>query len=506
MSLIINKVSSGSTQITYNYLDSTHLFGYDITANYTIDVADITFDNGSGVLLTGIEALNTAYARKNIVARIGGDEFINGRFQSLSVSATSLTGATEAKIVIVESKRLDSYASDGFTQYLASPQWIESFQETFNFSRSDDSYSFTRNVSIKYKQDAGNQFLNNAKFFLRNMYFLRRPEFGIEYDGLSENARYNRNLKTNKTENIDLINLSVSFSESFQSSQLNTSNSNYSTKIISSKNIDEKGFTNFDITTEIKALIEPLEENALNYTKEIIDNYTSIYSSTYGRPILIEKGINKDGGIVNLKMSFTNDPSKNQANFISYSVGKNKTGAYYEYQLTVNYSSDGKDFEQRFTNVKSLYSSGQASYTTKISSVFSSVGSIYEKSRSTSFIKHEGKISENLVFSNDTAYDTSGGVLKFKRTTSKTERPDLIQKVIDLTDLNEKVVSGGKKGVGAGSITTIVVPFKSKGLMYGASYLDNNPDTIDGYITSNQITIDSANGTTTRVINYTTDS
>jgi len=505
MSLIINKVSSGSTQITYNYLDSTHLFGYDVTANYTINVADIVFDNGSGVLLTGIEALNAAYARKNIVARIGGDEFINGRFQSLSISATSLTGETEAKIVILESKRLDSYASDDFTRYLASPQWIESFQETFNFSRSDDSYSFTRNVSIKYKQDAGDQFLNNAKFFLRNIYFLRKPEIGYEFNNISENAQYNRGLKTNKTENIDLINLSVSFSESFQSSLINT-DSNYSTKITSSKNIDEKGFTNFDITTEIKALIEPLEENALNYTKEIIDSYISIYSSTYGRPILIEKGINKDGGIVNLKMSFTNDPSKNQTNFVSYSVSKNKVGAYYEYQLTVNYSSDGKDFEQRFTNVKSLYSSGQASYTTKISSVFYSVGSIYEKSRSTSFVKNEGKITENLVYSNDTAYNTSAGILKFKKTTSKTERPDLIQKVIDLSDLNEKVVSGGNKGVGAGSITTIVVPFKSKGLMYGASYLDSNPDTIDGYVSSHQITIDSANGTTTRVINYTTDS
>ena len=73
-------------------------------------------------------------------------------------------------------------------------------------------------------------------------------------------------------------------------------------------------------------------------------------------------------------------------------------------------------------------------------------------------------------------------------------------------DLNEKVISAGKKGVGGGSITTVVVPFKSKGLMYGADYLDNNPETVDGYVSSHQITIDSANGTTTRVINYTTDS
>jgi hypothetical protein len=505
MSLIINNVSSGSTQITYNYLDSTHLFGYEVTANYTINLADIAFDNGLGVLLTGIDALNAAYARKNIVARIGGDEFINGRFQSLSISSTSLTGETEAKIVITESKRLDSYENDDFTKYIASPQWIDSFQETFNFSRSDDSHSFTRNVSIKYKQDAGEQFLNNAKLFLRNIYFLRKPSYGFQADGISENARYNRNLKTNKTENIDLIALSVSFSENFQSSKIE-SNSPYSKKVVSSKNIDEKGFTNIDLNIEIKALIEPLEENALNYTKIIIDEYVSANNSLYGRPILIEKGINKDGGLVNLKMSFTNDPSKNQTNFISYSVSKNKVGSFFEYQLNINYSSDGKDFEEKFTNVKSLYSSSQSSYLTKISSVFSSVGSIYEKSRATSFIKHQGKITENLNYSTDAAYNTSGGILKFKKTSSKTERPDLIQRVVDLGDLNEKVISAGKKGVGGGSITTVVVPFKSKGLMYGADYLDNNPETVDGYVSSHQITIDSANGTTTRVINYTTDS
>lgn len=232
MSLIVNKVISASSQINYNYLDSTHLFGYEIVANYTIDVADIAFDNGSGVLLTGIEALNTAYGRKNIIARIGGDEFINGRFQSLSISSTSLTGETEAKIVIAESKRLDSYANDDFTKHLASPQWIESFQETFSFSRSDDSYSFTRNVSIKYKQDAGDQFLNNAKYFLRNFYFLKRNSYGLQNDGISENALYSRNLKTNKTENIYLINLSVSLSESFQSSKIE-SFSPYSKKVTS---------------------------------------------------------------------------------------------------------------------------------------------------------------------------------------------------------------------------------------------------------------------------------
>ncbi len=505
MSLIINKITSASTEISYNYLDSNNLFGYDVTANYTVDIADVVFNNGNGILLYSIDALNEAYARKNIVARIGTDEFINGKIQSLSFNENSFVGSTQAKISIIESRRLDSYSNNEFTKNIASPQWIESFQETFNFSRSDDSYSFSRNVSIKYKQDAGQQFLNNAKFFLTNFYFKSRPAYGFNIDGISENAKYDRGLKTNITENIDLINLSISFSENFQSSQV-TSNSPYSKKVNLSTTIDEQGFKNLDISAEIKALVEPIENNVLLYTSQIIDEYINLYKNLYGNPISIEKGINKDGGVVSLKISFTNNPSKNKKDFVFYTVGKNKAGAYEEYQLNINYSSDGKDFEQRFTNVKSLYSSTQSSYQTKISSLFSSIGTIYEKTRSTSFVKHEGKISENLTYSNDPAYNTTNGILKYKQTSSRTERADLIQKVIDLQDLNEKIIYDGKKGVGNGGITTVVIPQKSKGLFYGVDYLDSNVPIISGYVTSYEMIIDSANGTTTRVINYITDS
>jgi hypothetical protein len=181
-----------------------------------------------------------------------------------------------------------------------------------------------------------------------------------------------------------------------------------------------------------------------------------------------------------------------------------KSGAYYEYQINISYASEGKNLEIRFQNVKNIYSSTQSTYSSKINSLFSSVGSVYEKSRSTSFIKHEGKINDNVIFSTDSSYNTNNGILKFKTTKSTTDPTDVFEKVIDLADLNEKIATSGKKGNGKKTLSMVVVPFRSKGLRFGETYLLNNTPAIDGYVQSDQISIDSANGTTTRTINYVT--
>ena len=84
MSLLINTVLSTSSNVNYSYLETDSLFGYDVSVKYTIDVSDVQFTDNEGILFEGIEALEQAYLRKNLVARIGADEFINGRITSLS--------------------------------------------------------------------------------------------------------------------------------------------------------------------------------------------------------------------------------------------------------------------------------------------------------------------------------------------------------------------------------------------------------------------------------------
>ena len=127
--VIVNNVINASLQINYSYLEDDELFGYDVTANYTVDLADTNFQEGDTVLEQGREAIQAAYRRPNIVARIGGDEFLNGRITDVSFGSGPLVGSETATITIEESRRLDSYNSTNFTKYIPNPQLVSSFTE-----------------------------------------------------------------------------------------------------------------------------------------------------------------------------------------------------------------------------------------------------------------------------------------------------------------------------------------------------------------------------------------
>jgi len=72
-SIIANNIINSSSEISYNYNETEEIFGYNITANYTLNVADVAFENGDGFLIAGRNAVTQAYAKPEIVARIGGD-------------------------------------------------------------------------------------------------------------------------------------------------------------------------------------------------------------------------------------------------------------------------------------------------------------------------------------------------------------------------------------------------------------------------------------------------
>ena len=115
MPLIINNVTNGSLNINFDYLDSDELFGYTVVGNYTIDISDLSFTDNEGVLLNGRDAINAAYKRKNITARIGADEYVHGRITSLSFSESPLVGSEQASITIEEGKRLDDNSNHTFS-------------------------------------------------------------------------------------------------------------------------------------------------------------------------------------------------------------------------------------------------------------------------------------------------------------------------------------------------------------------------------------------------------
>ena len=113
--LIVNNVLSSSVQIEYSYLDSDELFGYEVVGTYEIDISDINLEQNDTTLLAGRDAIETAYEKPDVVARIGADEYLKGRIQSFSFEAGSLAGSEVVSIVIQESRRLDDYSGGAFT-------------------------------------------------------------------------------------------------------------------------------------------------------------------------------------------------------------------------------------------------------------------------------------------------------------------------------------------------------------------------------------------------------
>ena len=223
-SLIANNIINSSSEISYNYNETEEIFGYTISANYNLNVADIAFENGDGFLIAGRNAVKEAYAKPEIVARIGGDEFLKGKIQNISFPQGSLVGQETVNITIEESRRLDDYSSTNFCKYIPNPHLVSSFSETYDFSRSEDNYSYSRNINLTYNQGAGDRFLNDAKVFLTQYYFANRPSFGFQQDGISEDAKFDKDYRGLLTETYDLIGLSVSLQESFNSSFIDDTN------------------------------------------------------------------------------------------------------------------------------------------------------------------------------------------------------------------------------------------------------------------------------------------
>lgn len=500
MSLIINKISSASLQVNYSYLESDLLFGYEVVATYNVDFADITYTNESNVLYEGIEALRQAYQRKNLVARIGGDEFINGRLTSQSFEESALVGNASCSITIEESKRLDDYSSNEFAQHIPSPQWIESFSENFSFSRSGDNYSSSRDVTLKYKQDAGSQFLNNAKLFLSNIYFNARPNLGYHTDGISENGRFDGGFRPLLSETIDLLNLSVSLQENLETSFIDGDHSKRQTY---SLDVDQGGYLIKKYTIEIKAIKEPLEVVANNACQAILDDLITANSAEFGTPMEIGKGIDKDGGTINLTVSFTNNPALNSANSITYSVTKARKLDFYEYTISAEYSSDGNTKAVRWENTKNSWSSTQSSYPTKITSLFPEASDLYESSRNTSFQQKAIKISDSVTFSTDPSYDSGSlpdGVLKDKRENSTSHQVPRVRPFVAVSNV-EMLETSGLLTAGNGSITANITTCQSKGIAFALSYLKSAITAPTPYVTSDSITLNS-DGSASRVISY----
>ena len=507
-SLIANNIINSSSEISYNYNETEEIFGYTISANYNLNVADIAFENGDGFLIAGRNAVKEAYAKPEIVARIGGDEFLKGKIQNISFPQGSLVGQETVNITIEESRRLDDYSSTNFCKYIPNPHLVSSFSETYDFSRSEDNYSYSRNINLTYNQGAGDWFLNDAKVFLTQYYFANRPSFGFQQDGISEDAKFDKDYRGLLTETYDLIGLSVSLQESFNSSFIDDTN-HISRKETQSSSVNEKGYLSKTFSYELTSLRHDSQNILERAIKTIIAEVIAA-NTAFGDPVSIQKGIKIDGNSATLTVSFSTDPNQRQGDLVTYSVNEAKVGQFREYTLSANYKAKGKTDREKFNNAKDLWISEKANNITKVQSVFAGLPTIYEKNRSSNFQKTEGVVSESVVFTTDPAYAyQDDGLLKFKVTLNNTKKIKRNEVVFDLSDLNDKLVINDLQSVGAASVTAIAVIDPKRDLYGGKSALLGRTTEMQSYVTGSKIfttsdvvSIDLGQGTSTRTINY----
>ena len=507
--VIVNNVINASLQINYSYLEDDELFGYDVTANYTVDLADTNFQEGDTVLEQGREAIQAAYRRPNIVARIGGDEFLNGRITDVSFGSGPLVGSETATITIEESRRLDSYNSTNFTKYIPNPQLVSSFTENYNFSRSGNTYSYNRSISIAYKEDAGSQFLHNAKVFLTNYYFANRPSYGYQEDGISENAKVDKNYRGVLSETYDLLALSVSLTEDFNSSFIDPNNK-VSRAETQQETIDERGYLDKSFSFELTSLRYDSQNVLSEAIKNIIAEVESANQAALGIPYSIQKGIDKDGNSASLEIRFSTDPNKSQENTIIYNGSSSKVARFTEFSLSVTYSSKGKTNLQRFNNSKAAWLAEQPKNESKIIILFHPLVPIFEKSRNTTFHHTEGKIEESISFTTDPAYASrDDGILKFKINTSKTHQIKRAERLLDIDDLRQKLAVNNLKTVGQATVTANALASPSLGIFKAKVFLESQTPELNArvdediiHITSDVSSLNLGDGTASRVINY----
>lgn len=498
--LTISKITNASTQVTYNNFGSVENFNFDIEATYTFDLYDVTLQDGD-VLLDGVQALKQAYLRRDLVARIGTDLFENGKVTSIDIPQNHATGNVECSLTIKQAKVVLA-PNETFSDNLPLSRDIESFSENFNFTRSADNYSYTRTVSLKYKSDDASNFLRNANIFVKKQFLNVRPSFGYQVDGISEVGRFDNQFKPLVSEQYDLVNNSVTFTERFSSGLIKDT---YSEQKSYSLSAGEDGFQKKNYSITIRGLKEPLEINIHNAVKTVIAEVISANTS-FGNPISIEKNVSKDSNNATLSINFDSNPAKNRTDSLTYSVSRDKRENYYDYAAKMEFNSDGASEDEKFTNTKTFWIANKNIGITKVGKLFPSAGALYEKSRSTSFDKFEGKITETVTYTDDPAYGTfEDGVLKSFIDLNINGKVDRIHRFLHLDNKIELYSQNDLRTIAKATIKSTVVCRKSKGLTYGLTTLNSRnlglPESDVG-IESDTATIDINNGITTRTVNY----
>ena len=344
-------------------------------------------------------------------------------------------------------------------------------------------------MSLTYDEDAGGQFLNNAKTFLTNYYFGVRPSLGYQEDGISENAKIDKNFRGLISESYDLIGLSVSLSEKVNSSFIDDSK-DVGRAETQSLQVTQQGFLEKTIDIELTSLRVDSEKTLTSAMSKIIDEKKAEEHAEFGTPYSISKAITKDGNTASLTLNFSTDPKKSQESLVSYSGQEDKDGFFKKYTLTISFNSAGKDNKDKFSNSKVTWGQEQPLYKDKIQRLFHPTSDFFEMSRSTNVSKTKGTIQESVVYTTDPSYkDRNDGVMKLKTTISKTRQIKRIQKYFNSDNKEDEVVVNDLKTVGKARVSAEAITSVTAGLYKAKDFLESKTEDFNNLVGENIITI-----------------
>lgn len=221
-----------------------------ITYNITCYKVDVT--NSNGVSQNVVSSLNDLRLTEDyaIITLENGQEFINAKLIDFSIEESTFTDFGLASLTFEKygsraTNQMDSSLYNCFNQTIAGTEeyqtYFESFSESFDFDYGKDSTTFNYNLDLQLREQAGDtqnaliypvnfaplvningsKAIKLAREFAYNIFTCNnRPDIPnlILPSGLS--GIYQSGFKKNYSENIDFVNNSCSFTESFNTTNI----------------------------------------------------------------------------------------------------------------------------------------------------------------------------------------------------------------------------------------------------------------------------------------------
>lgn len=450
---------------TNNFFDSDFRFGAN--TSYSVEGYLLDLSNTAGVsgVLEASEFFRTGLQDYQDIT-INGENFGKGRVSNFSVNESDWVKYTTYNLSIegFESGNLSNFTGSyysGVSQIsgqLAASYLLEEFSEDFNFDRSDDTYSYSHSINVKY--GSGDNILispiDRAKA-LATYIMTSAPKFGLIDSEVS--GMYDNNYKEYFSENIDQINNTYSVSKTFNS--LNPSG-DYSLTLSHSFDLNEQGITNVSEDCNIKvhttpkktALVSAIATEIAKSYNRCLDVFNAYSSSTAIKSTALStnKSINNFNGEGGYNVVYTNDPAFNNIYTWIYTHQIDKNGSFYTVSEEGDIQGLGKDSSTKFSNAESIYPTIKAGIAARLNSYYSDFGNgtLYLSTKSENKNQFNGNIGYNHEYTDEPSHSENG--LRKLEISVEDSLPVDLANTFEILGYREMIQSAGTTTLGQRSL------------------------------------------------------